>query len=119
MQQATLESTRPKYVDNDKSVGGDMPSAPAPVQQKVTGGDMSRTAIQSTTAIAKQSARNIEDAEVSARIQNIKQAIKETPSMGQYEREALMREEKMKASQGRGLQSAEKPNKAEKNALRK
>lgn len=117
MQQATLESTRPKYVDDDKSVGGDMPSAPAPVQQKVTGGDMSRTAIQSTTAIAKQSARNIEDAEVSARIQNIKQAIKETPSMGQYEREALMREEKMKASQGRGLQSVEKPKKAEKERL--
>lgn len=117
MQQATLESTRPKYVDSDKAVGGSMPSEPAPVQQKVTGGDMSRTAIQSTTAIAKQSARNIEDAEVSARIQNIKQAIKETPAMGQYEREALMREEKMKASQGRGLQSTDNPKKTDKERL--
>ena len=117
MQQATLESTRQRYVDNDKSVGGDVPSAPAPVQQKVTGGDMSRTAIQSTTAIAKQSARNIENAEVSARIQNIKQAIKETPQMGQYEREALMREEKMKASQSRGLQKVETPKKSDKERL--
>lgn len=111
MSQATLENTRPKYVDKDATTGGNAPSAPAPVQQKVTGGDMSRTAIQSTTAIAKQSARNIEDAEVTARIQNIKQAIKETPQVGQYEREALMREEKMKASQGRGLQNADAPKK--------
>lgn len=104
MGKATLDSQRAKYVDNDKTVGGEVPSAPAPVQQKVTGGDMSRSAIQSTTAIAKQSAKNIENAEVAARIQNIKQAIKETPQMGQYEREALMREEKMKAAQSRGLQ---------------
>ena len=104
MGKATLDSQRAKYVDNDKTVGGEVPSAPAPVQQKVTGGDMSRSAIQSTTAIAKQSAKNIENAEVAARIQNIKRAIKETPQMGQYEREALMREEKMKAAQSRGLQ---------------
>lgn len=108
---ATLENQRPKYVDEDKTVGGDNPSAPAPVQQKVTGGDMSRAAIQSTTAIAKNSAKDIENAEVKARIQNIKQAIKETPQVGQYEREALMREEKMKASQSRGIQKDETPKK--------
>lgn len=111
MSKATLENQRPKYVDEDKTVGGDNPSAPAPVQQKVTGGDMSRAAIQSTTAIAKNSAKDIENAEVKARIQNIKQAIKETPQMGQYEREALMREEKMKASQSRGIQKDETPKK--------
>lgn len=111
MSKATLENQRPKYVDEDKTVGGDNPSAPAPVQQKVTGGDMSRAAIQSTTAIAKNSAKNIENAEVKARIQNIKQAIKETPQVGQYEREALMREEKMKASQSRGIQKDETPKK--------
>ena len=70
---------------------------------------MSRSAIQSTTAIAKQSAKNIENAEVNARIQNIKQAIKETPQMGQYEREALMREEKMNAAKSRGLQKDDAP----------
>lgn len=111
MSKATLENQRPKYVDEDKTVGGDNPSAPAPVQQKVTGGDMSRAAIQSTTAIAKNSAKDIENAEVKARIQNIKQAIKETPQVGQYEREALMREEKMKASQSRGIQKEETPKK--------
>lgn len=111
MSKATLENQRPKYVDEDKTVGGDNPSAPAPVQQKVTGGDMSRAAIQSTTAIAKNSAKDIENAEVKARIQNIKQAIKETPQVGQYEREALMREEKMKASQSRGIQKDETPKK--------
>lgn len=110
---ATLENQRPKYVDEDKTVGGDNPSAPAPVQQKVTGGDMSRAAIQSTTAIAKNSAKDIENAEVKARIQNIKQAIKETPQVGQYEREALMREEKMKASQSRGIQKDETPKKSD------
>lgn len=111
MQKATLESQRAKYNDTDATVGGDVPSAPAPIQQKVTGGEMSRSAIQSTTAIAKQSARDIESAEVNARIQNIKQALKETPAMGQYEREALMREEKMKASQSRGLQKTDTPKK--------
>lgn len=112
MSKATLENQRPKYVDEDKTVGGDNPSTPAPVQQKVTGGDMSRAAIQSTTAIAKNSAKDIENAEVKARIQNIKQAIKETPQVGQYEREALMREEKMKASQSRGIQKDETPKKS-------
>lgn len=111
MSKATLENQRPKYVDEDKTVGGDNPVAPAPVQQKVTGGDMSRAAIQSTTAIAKNSAKDIENAEVKARIQNIKQAIKETPQVGQYEREALMREEKMKASQSRGIQKDDAPKK--------
>lgn len=113
MSKATLENQRPKYVDEDRTVGGDNPSAPAPVRQKVTGGEMSRAAIQSTTAIAKNSAKDIENAEVKARIQNIKQAIKETPQMGQYEREALMREEKMKASQSRGIQKAETSKKGE------
>ena len=113
MSKATLENQRPKYVDEDKTVGGDNPVAPAPVQQKVTGGDMSRAAIQSTTAIAKNSAKDIENAEVKARIQNIKQAIKETPQVGQYEREALMREEKMKASQSRGIQKDETPKKSD------
>lgn len=113
MSKATLENQRPKYVDEDKTVGGDNPSAPAPVQQKVTGGDISRAAIQSTTAIAKNSAKDIENAEVKARIQNIKQAIKETPQVGQYEREALMREEKMKASQSRGIQKEEAPKKSD------
>lgn len=113
MSKATLDNQRPKYVDNDKTVGGDNPTAPAPVQQKVTGGDMSRAAIQSTTAIAKNSAKDIENAEVKARIQNIKQAIKETPQMGQYEREALMREEKMKASQSRGIQKTETQKKSD------
>lgn len=113
MSKATLENQRPKYVDEDKTVGGDNPSAPAPVQQKVTGGDMSRAAIQSTTAIAKNSAKDIENAEVKARIQNIKQAIKETPQVGQYEREALMREEKMKASQSRGIQKEETSKKSD------
>lgn len=89
-----------------------MPSEPAPKQQKVTGGDMSRTAIQSATAIAKQSAKDKESAEVDARIRNIKQAIKETPPIGQYEREALMREEKMKVAESRGIQK-ELPQKKE------
>ncbi len=107
MPKATFDSQREKYVDSSRTEGGDAPSAPAPIKQKVTGGEMSRAAIQSTTDIAKQSAKNIENAEMASRIQNIKQAIKETPAMGQYEREALMREEKMKASQSRGLQKVE------------
>ncbi len=113
MSKATLENQRPKYVDDDATVGGDNPVAPAPVQQKVTGGEMSRAAIQSTTAIAKNSAKDIESAEVKARIQNIKQAIKETPQMGQYEREALMREEKMKTAKSRGIQSADASKKSD------
>lgn len=110
-QNGSLESTRAKYSDADATRGGDVPSAPAPVQQKVTGDNMSRAAIQSTTAIAKQSAKDIESAEVKARIQNIKQAIKETPPVGEYEREALLRQEKVRAAQNRGLQkdSVSKP----------
>lgn len=108
----SYDMPEPKFEEISKPnissvVGGNVPSEPAPVQQKITGKDMSRTAIQSATAIAKQSARDKESAEVDARIQNIKQAIKETPTMGQYEREALMREEKVKASQNRGLQRIE------------
>lgn len=106
MQEASLEKTGRERADADSAVGA-VPSEPAPIRQKVTGDAMSRTAIQSATAISKQSAKDKESAEVEARIQNIKKAIKETPSMGQYEREALMREEKMKAAQGRGLQKLE------------
>ncbi len=113
MKKASLERSRDKYSDGDATQGGDVPSAPAPVQQKVTGDSMSRAAIQSTTAIAKQSARDIESAEVKARIQNIKQAIKETPAIGEYEREALMRQEKVQAAQSRGVK-AEPAKKADK-----
>lgn len=106
MSEATLEK-KGGVAGDETALIGDVPSEPAPIRQKVTGDAMSRTAIQSATAIAKQSAKDKESAEVEARIQNIKKAIKETPAMGQYEREALMREEKMKAAQGRGLQKLE------------
>ncbi len=102
--------------DVAKDFEAQTPSEPAPKQQNITGGDMSRTAIQSATAIAKQSAKDKESAEVDARIRNIKQAIKETPPIGQYEREALMREEKMKAAESRGIQKdlpQKKQNKSE------
>lgn len=102
MSKPTLDNPRLAYVDENPTQGGLMPSEPAPIRQKVTGGDMSRAAIQSTTDIAKQSAKDKENAEMQSRIQNIKQAIKETPNIGQYEREAL-RAEKVKSSQNRGL----------------
>lgn len=102
MPKATLERQN-KYVDSSATFGGDVPSAPAPIQQKVTGDPMSRAAIQSTTAIAKQSAKDIEDAEMQARIKNIKQAIKEAPKMSEFELEAARKEEKMRASQDRGI----------------
>ena len=99
---ASLDSVRPAYVDVNPTQGGEMPSEPLPVRQKVTGGHMSRGEIQSTTDIAKQSGRDKESAEMQSRIQNIRKAIKETPAIGQYEREAL-REEKMKSAQNRGV----------------
>ncbi len=102
----SLDNLRPAYKDENPTVGGEVPSEPAPVRQKVTGDKMSRAAIQSTTDIAKQSAKDKESAEMQSRIQNIKQAIKETPNIGQYEREAL-REEKVKSSQNRGLTAGE------------
>ncbi|MCM1306615.1 MAG: FtsK/SpoIIIE domain-containing protein [Bacteroides sp.] len=102
MPKATLENTRPAYVDTNPTQGGDVPSEPLPIRQKVTGAPMSRGEIQSTTDIAKQSGRDKESAEMQSRIQNIKQAIKETPAIGQYEREAL-REEKIKSAQTRGV----------------
>lgn len=110
---ASLENMRPAYVDTDPTQGGDVPSEPLPVRQKVTGAPMSRGEIQSTTDIAKQSGRDKESAEMQSRIQNIRQAIKETPAIGQYEREAL-REEKMKSAQNRGFideESVRKPSK--------
>ena len=107
MQKATLER-QDRYVDSGATYGGDVPSAPAPRQQQVTGDNMSRAAIQSTTAIAKQSARDIEDAEMQARIKNIKQAIKEAPKMSEFELEAARREEKMRASQDRGIKKVDK-----------
>ena len=88
--------------------GGERPAPPPPVRQQVTGGNMSRTAIQSTTAIADQSARDIEKAEIDARIKNIKMAIKETPPLSEFEREAIAREEKVRASQDRGIKKTEK-----------
>lgn len=100
MPKASLERGN-KYVDNSATYGGDVPSAPAPRQQQVTGDPMSRSAIQSTTAIAKQSAKNIEDAEMQARIKNIKQALKESPKMSEFELEAARKEEKSRASQSR------------------
>lgn len=112
MSDTTIAQKRNVVAEN---VDAQMPSEPAPKQQRVTGGDMSRTAIQSATAIAKQSAKDKESAEVDARIRNIKQAIKETPPIGQYEREALLREEKMKAAESRGLQKDLPQKKQEKN----
>ena len=106
MPQASIE--RNKYVDQSATYGGDVPSAPAPRQQKVTGDAMSRSAIQSTTAIAKQSARDIEDAEMQARIKNIKQAIKEKPALSEFELEAVRKEEKMRASQNRGMDKVDR-----------
>ncbi|MDE6302506.1 MAG: DNA translocase FtsK, partial [Clostridia bacterium] len=102
MLKPTLDNPRPAYVDTNPTQGGAMPSEPAPIRQEVTGGQMSRAAIQGTTDIAKQSAKDKESAEMKSRIQNIRQAIKETPSIGQYEAEAL-RAEKVKSSQNRGL----------------
>lgn len=100
MSKPTLE--RPAYVDTNPTQGGDVPSEPLPIKQQVTGAPMSRGEIQATTDIAKQSAKEKESAEMQSRIQNIKQAIKETPSMGPFEAQA-MREEKVKSSQNRGV----------------
>ncbi len=108
MSKATLENPRPAYVDQNPTQGGAMPSEPAPVRQQVTGGEMSRAAIQGTTDIAGQSGKEKESAEMQARIQNIRKNIKETPNLGQYDRQ--MREEKVRSSQKRGLQDDKKPN---------
>ncbi len=75
---------RPRYKES-KKVDVGAPTPPPPVKQEVTGGYMSRTAIQSATDIATQSARDVERSEAKARIDNIKQAIKETPKVGEYE----------------------------------
>ena len=112
MLKPTLENPRPAYVDTNPTQGGAMPSEPAPIRQEVTGGQMSRAAIQGTTDIAKQSAKDKESAEMKSRIQNIRQAIKETPNIGQYEAEAL-RAEKVKSSQNRGLLADEGVRKSE------
>ena len=84
------------------------PTPPPPVRQQVTGGNMSRTAIQSATSISQQSARDIEKAEIDARIKNIKMAIKEAPPLSEFEREAIAREEKVRASQERGIKKSER-----------
>ncbi len=94
---------RPAYEDKNPTQGGDAPSEPAPVRQQVTGDRMSRAAIQGATDIANQSGKDKERAEIQARIQNVKKAIKEAPPIGQFEREAMLREEKVKSSQNRGI----------------
>lgn len=94
---------RPAYEDKNPTQGGAMPSEPAPVRQQVTGDKMSRAAIQGATDIANQSGKDKEKAEIQARIQNVKKAIKEAPPIGQFEREAMLREEKVKSSQNRGI----------------
>ncbi|MBO4554751.1 MAG: hypothetical protein J5713_03125 [Clostridia bacterium] len=88
--------------------GGEVPSAPAPVRQEVTGGNMSRSAIQQATDISRTGARDKEKSEMDARIRNIKQAIKEAPPIGEFEREAMLREEKMRASEERGMKKTER-----------
>ncbi|MDE6060473.1 MAG: DNA translocase FtsK, partial [Clostridia bacterium] len=105
MLKPTLDNPRPAYVDTNPTQGGAMPSEPAPIRQQVTGGDMSRAAIQGTTDIAKQSGKDKESAEMQARIQNIRQTMKETPNLNQYERDSKLREEKVRSSQNRGLQN--------------
>lgn len=117
MPKASLDNTRSAYVDTNPTQGGDVPSEPLPIRQQVTGAPMSRSEIQSTTDIAKQSGKQKESAEMQSRIQNIRQAIKETPAIGQYEREAL-REEKVKSSQNRGVideEAVRKPSAVKKN----
>jgi len=108
MTKPTPQNTAPAYADSAR--GGTVPSEPAPVRQQVTGGEMSRAAIQGATDIAGQSGMDKESAEMSARIQNIRKNIKETPNLGQYDRQ--MREEKVRSSQKRVLQDelGKKPN---------
>ena len=103
-----MPKTRTYTFEDDGASGGDVPSAPAPVRQEVTGGAMSRSAIQQATDIAKTGARDKESSEMDARIKNIRQAIKEAPPIGEFEREAILREQKMRASEERGIKKTEK-----------
>ncbi len=75
-------------------------SVAEPVHQpiEVTGGDMSPSRIQQATDIAHQSARDIERAEIHARMQNVRKNIGASPSQEQE-----LRAEKVKAANGRGL----------------
>lgn len=98
----SLDNLRPAYVDTNPTQGGAVPSEPAPIRQQVTGGQMSRAAIQGTTDIAGQSGKDKERAEILARIENITQTIKENPNTGDYDSEK-MREAKVRSSQNRGL----------------
>lgn len=106
MSKATLQPDKARYVDGGSTAMGEVPSAPAPIQTNVTSGDMSRAAIQSATAIAKQSPKEIEAAEMKARIENIKQARKEAPPLSAFEQAEKLKEEKMRAAQNRGMQKA-------------
>ncbi len=103
MSKPSLQSA-PRYHEGKNAVDSGAPTPPAPIKQEVTGDFMSRTAIQSATDIAKQSARNVEMEEAKARISNIKQALRETPEIGDYERKSLLAQEKVAAANERGIQ---------------
>lgn len=66
---------------------------PLPVQQEISSNKiMSRAEIQAATDIVNTSPKDKEQAEIDARIANIKAAIKDKPKVGQYEKQALERE---------------------------
>lgn len=89
--------------------GGDVPTEPLPVQQPVTGGDMSRSALQQATDIAGTSARDKERDEINARIEGIRMDRQQSaPKVPEFEREASLREEKMKAAKEKGLPQQQK-----------
>ena len=72
-----------------------LPSEPIKAPREVTGDKMSAAAIQSATDIAHMSAKDVESAEMDARIENIKKSKGLTPSFTDSQ---SMKEEKAKAA---------------------
>ncbi len=111
MGKPSLQSTRERYKEDKNVPDTGVPTPPPPIKQEVTGDFMSRTAIQSATDIARQSARDVEKQEAKARISNIRQALRETPEIGEYERKSLMAQEKVAVANERGIQKTSQSSK--------
>jgi len=92
--------------EHSSAVGGETPSEPAPIRQQVTGGDMSRAAIQGATDIAGLSGKDKENAEIEARIQNIRRSSQSAPVV-QYDRDSKLQEAKVRSSRSRGINESE------------
>ncbi len=99
------EPTPVKPLEEEKPVEeAQIPSEPIKAPREVTGDKMSASAIQSATDIAHMSAREVESAEMDARIENIKKSKGLTPAFAD---EPSMKEKKAKEASRRAAAPVE------------